>query len=85
MLTLSSLPRCQDAAYCWHAVEGPRENRAALVACPGWDEWLLELLLDGSPCIPAASQQQPAQQVQARACPSAYLAVFSRAAQKQVQ
>lgn len=38
--------------------EGPKENRAAVVALEGWDEWLLELLLDGSPCIPAAAPQQ---------------------------
>ncbi|KAK9836952.1 hypothetical protein WJX81_002248 [Elliptochloris bilobata] len=30
-------------------VDGPRENRAAVLAQPGWDEWLLELLLDSSP------------------------------------
>jgi hypothetical protein len=41
-------------------VEGPKDNRAAVVAQQGWDEWLLELLLDGSPCIPAASQQSQA-------------------------
>ena len=40
------------------AVEGPRQNRAAVVACDGWGDWLLELLLDGSPCLPASQQQQ---------------------------
>ena len=23
----------------------------------GWEEWLMELLLDGSPCIPSAEEQ----------------------------
>lgn len=31
------------------AVDGPRENRAAVLAQPGWDEWLLDLLLDSAP------------------------------------
>ena len=39
------------------AVEGPKENRAAIVREEGWEEWLLELLLDGSPCIPGAEEQ----------------------------
>ena len=45
---------------CWYtcaAVEGPKENRAVIVSEEGWEEWLLELLLDGSPCIPSAEDQ----------------------------
>ncbi len=39
------------------AVDGPKENRAAIINEEGWEEWLLELLLDGSPCIPSAEEQ----------------------------
>ncbi|KAK9905588.1 hypothetical protein WJX75_002584 [Coccomyxa subellipsoidea] len=39
-------------------VEGSRENRAAVVAQEGWEQWLLELLLDGSPCIPCGATTQ---------------------------
>ena len=42
---------------CCGAVEGSRENRAAVVAQEGWEQWLLELLLDGSPCIPCGATQ----------------------------
>lgn len=28
-----------------------------MVAQEGWEQWLLELLLDGSPCIPSAATQ----------------------------
>ncbi|KAL3153518.1 hypothetical protein ABBQ38_011849 [Trebouxia sp. C0009 RCD-2024] len=35
-------------------VEGPKENLAVITATAGWQEWLLELLLDGSPCLSAA-------------------------------
>lgn len=37
------------------AVDGPRENRAAVLAQPGWDEWLLDLLLDSSPGMAAGA------------------------------
>ena len=36
---------------------GPKENRAAIVAEEGWEDWLLELLLVGSPCIPSADER----------------------------
>ena len=39
------------------AVDGPKENRAAVISEEGWEEWLLELLLDGSPCILSAEEQ----------------------------
>jgi hypothetical protein len=39
------------------AVDGPKENRAAIICEDGWEEWLLELLLDGSPCIPSGEEQ----------------------------
>lgn len=42
---------------CAHAVEGPKGNRAAVAAQQGWEQWLLELLLDGSPCIPSGATQ----------------------------
>lgn len=35
-------------------MDGPRENRLAVLAQPGWDEWFLELLLDNSPCMASA-------------------------------
>ena len=38
-------------------MDGPKENRAAIINEEGWEEWLLELLLDGSPCIPTADEQ----------------------------
>jgi len=38
-------------------VDGLKENRAAIINEEGWEEWLLELLLDGSPCIPTADEQ----------------------------
>ena len=37
------------------AVDGPRENCAAVLAQPGWDEWLLDLLLDSSPGMAAGA------------------------------
>ncbi|KAL3142038.1 hypothetical protein ABBQ32_004670 [Trebouxia sp. C0010 RCD-2024] len=43
-------------------VEGPKENLAVITATPGWQEWLLELLLDGSPCLsphPTPSSSSP--------------------------
>ena len=47
-----------ESALCGcSAVEGPKENRAAIVREEGWEEWLLELVLDGSPCIPGAEEQ----------------------------
>ena len=39
-----------DMTLCL-AVEGPKENLATVTATSGWQEWLLELLLDGSPCL----------------------------------
>ena len=41
-------------------VDGPRENRAAVLAQPGWDEWLLDLLLDSSPSMAASTPRTPA-------------------------
>lgn len=38
-------------------MDGLKENRAAIINEEGWEEWLLELLLDGSPCIPTADEQ----------------------------
>ncbi|KAL0021859.1 hypothetical protein WJX77_009077 [Trebouxia sp. C0004] len=46
-------------------VEGPKENLAVITSTPGWQEWLLQLLLDGSPCLatpprpPSQPQGQP--------------------------
>jgi hypothetical protein len=36
--------------YMRRAVDGPRENRAAVLAHPGWEAWFLDLLVDASPC-----------------------------------
>lgn len=36
-----------------YAVDGPSDNLAVIVNTSGWQEWLLELLLDGSPCVAA--------------------------------
>ena len=48
-------------------VEGPKENLATITATSGWQEWLLELLLDGSPCIPTtAHPTDPSDPRQAR-------------------
>ncbi|DBA78126.1 TPA: hypothetical protein ACH3X2_008097 [Trebouxia sp. C0005] len=41
-------------------VEGPKENLAVITSTPGWQEWLLQLLLDGSPCL-AAPPRPPSQ------------------------
>ena len=58
---LTPLPLAPDTAMqLWPgctAVDGPKENRAAIVCEDGWEEWLMELLLDGSPCIPSAEEQ----------------------------
>ncbi len=51
---------------CLCAVEGPKENLAVITSTPGWQERLLELLLDGSPCLttlpstPTQVQNRPA-------------------------
>lgn len=47
------------------AVEGPDDNRAALITQLGWEEWLLEPLLDGGVCAAAGRTASPNQPMQA--------------------
>ena len=58
---------CTTLLLCFAlSVEGPKENLAVITATPGWQEWLLELLLDGSPCLaphpPPSSPSPPHRQ-----------------------
>lgn len=57
---LQLLRGCEDAGERVSALqglvaglaEGPRGSRAAFAALPGWDQLLLDLLLDGAPGTP---------------------------------
>lgn len=59
-LLLQLLRGCEDEAERVAAlqglvaslVEGPRPTRAAFAALPGWEELLVELLLEGAPGVP---------------------------------
>ncbi len=55
-------------------MEGPEENRAAVTSQPGWDEWLLELLLDGAPCNRPSAEEPPSPSPPHSPSPTASLA-----------
>ncbi|KAK9824084.1 hypothetical protein WJX72_007613 [[Myrmecia] bisecta] len=74
-ILLQLLPGCDDAnerlytlsTLCQIITEGPAANRAAIVRQLGWEEWLLELLVDGSPCLPASPNPMNYSEPQAHA------------------
>lgn len=43
------------------AVEGPKENRQSVIDQSGWEDWLLDLLLDSSPVMQAHAAPLSAQ------------------------
>lgn len=60
-MLLQLLRGCEDAAERVAALqglvaslaEGPRSARVAFAALPGWEQLLLDLLVDGAPGVPA--------------------------------
>ena len=58
---LRPLSQTQRSRTARNAVNGPDENRGAIVSQAGWEEWLLELLLDGAACTAAGRTASPSQ------------------------